>query len=188
MIWIWESNFGSYNRVKFKKLFMPKEQIWEPVPLKRFPRKEIVQIEIGKHRPVEDFYSCGLLDIVSERLADLLLEQKAKIQLYPVTVTHAGGKEIEENFYYPHLLNEVDCVDWEQSDIITTPTGTNRGKLVLDESKAEGEKLFYIKGLNHTRAISEDLKKLLVAGKFKGLILTRPAEYLKPQLPNEKSE
>jgi hypothetical protein len=142
MVWIWEPSF---NRQRFKKLFMPKESPWDPVPLKRFPRKELVQVEIPKGGLVRDSFYCGMLVIVSQRLADVLIEEQTEIVLYPVTVTHASGKIIEENYYYPHLLCEVDCIDPIKSEIITTPTGTHWGNLVIEESKLNAEKLFYIK-------------------------------------------
>lgn len=177
MIWIWEH---SHRQAHFKKLFMPKEQISQISPLKRFPRKELVHAEIPKGGRARDFFLCFGLRIISERLADFLIEEETKIQLFPVTVTHADGRIIEGNYFYPHLMSEVDCINQEESEIITTPTGTHWGKLVLDDSKLNGEKLFYIKGLFDVRAVSNDFKKKLKSRKFTGIDFIESSKYLRP--------
>jgi hypothetical protein len=180
MIWILQPDFKHYTRAHFKKLFLPKEEITLPVPLKRFPRKELVQVEIEKSSPVSDFFSCIELQIISERLADFFLENKTKVEIYPITVTHKNKKiDLDQDFYHLHTLCEVDCINQEESEIITK-SGTHWGKLVLDESEVGQEKLFNIKGLFDVRAVTDDLKEKLIAEKFTGLELVPYDKFLKP--------
>lgn len=100
-----------------------------------FPRLEL-SIE-SKARP-NDYIKSGPLFIASEKLKDIFEKFKIEMEVFPV-VMRQNNDLVDVQYYYLHLLEEVDCIDRSKSEFTLDENYIDEiDSLVIDKDRLEG--------------------------------------------------
>lgn len=135
-------------------------------------------------KKIADYFVCSGMYIVSKGLKELLETENVEstVEFFPLEIV-AGKrvqKEISKNSYFlMNFLGNIDCFNLEKSIYTRVNEWTVRhiDKLVLDESKIPLQtKIFYIFPFISKIAVRDELAEKVLAGKFKGISLTRVEE------------
>jgi hypothetical protein len=156
---IWRSDVSSertYTRATLLNVgaFAGVGILTEESLIDRFPG---ARIRIDSDGPPVDFFSCGPLFIVSNRIVAVIEKFPARYELFPVNVEYRGHPYSEENYFFLHIRDEVDCLDKSASIYIEKAgyLGDFR-KLAIDESKIRGNNLFRLARAYQTIVLTSD--------------------------------
>jgi len=108
---------------------------------KSFPK---ITLRVSTRHKPNDFFVMGTLFIASDRLKSIFTECRVNAEYHPVDIVHHGKPYTEQTFYYVHLLDHVDCLDWKKSRYNPDDcrNADNLRLLTIDEKKAAGFPLF----------------------------------------------
>jgi hypothetical protein len=140
-----------------------------------------ITLTIEPPYPPADFLTCGPIRVVSEKLMQTLVSHPGVLaEFFPLDVIYAGQLYTETNYYCLHILDGVECLDFERSKFSVDP---EKGwvdaidKLVIDESKVVGHELFRITDVDFIiECASEQLAERITAAKFTGVRFFEPTE------------
>ena len=120
--------------------------------------------------PIAD-YTNGGVPICSEKMKNIIesIANKDEIEFLPCTL-----ESVNETYYILHILNSIDCVDYEKSKFTKFPSS---GRIMFFDHIEFKEKInshfFRLKDLsNDFYFISEEAKNLLEKSELKGLIFS----------------
>ena len=71
----------------------------------------ILDISITYFRVMPDYFSAGPFLLVSEKLKNLFSNLNTDFEYYLVNIKNKTSKNIDQNYYYAHLLSEYDFID-----------------------------------------------------------------------------
>ena len=117
-------------------------------------------------RAYPDYFTHGMLDIVSDRFRHVLLELNAiNVEFLPVTVLGKMGEHVASNpYWYLRSLETVNCVNAAESNIEFWNEETHLVKtisrLILSESAIGNRTLFQPLGMNMLFVSSETKKRI----------------------------
>lgn len=117
-------------------------------------------------RGLVDYFSVGLLKIVSSKLKTVFETVGAEFEYFPVTVLYRG-KPTREDFFVANPLQRFNAVDLANSDVeIDEELGDALAvtKLVLDETRFETVKLAVIAEIQTIGARPEVVAAIEAAG------------------------
>jgi hypothetical protein len=184
MVKIWKANFRNeryYTKAAFLTRPIPEVHFNDVTPYERpFPRVDLV-VESGWYTPT-DFFWCGAMSVVSARLKEFLESfPKLKLEFFQVNVFRKKTKTWYEpnSFFCMHLMEELDCFDYERSRYKVAKGGWIIGidSLVLKPSKLAGRRLFRIAGVGFVIwCVSEKLANEIEAQGFTGVLFCDPSE------------
>ncbi|AFZ10530.1 hypothetical protein Osc7112_6376 (plasmid) [Oscillatoria nigro-viridis PCC 7112] len=67
--------------------------------------------------PPNDFFTTGSLRIISSKIKEILDSiDNIKVEFFPVTVIYEGEEYLEKSYFLMHILDELDCFDFENSE------------------------------------------------------------------------
>ena len=75
---------------------------------KNFP---VLDISITYFRIMPDYFSVGPFLLVSEKLKNLFSNLNTDFEYYLVNIKNKTSQNIDQNYYYAHLLSEYDFID-----------------------------------------------------------------------------
>lgn len=141
--------------------------------------KENPEIELGKFsgnllNHIDNLFG---IPIVSQKVIDIIKKYDAKkVDYYNVKFT----EKIKEAYFFINILDNLDCVNYEQSEyILYTPASKvfkSVKKLVLNKDQIKRH-IFRINAIKTTIVISEPLKIALEKLHLKEFALTSIEEY-----------
>lgn len=115
---------------------------------------------------------------ISARAKDFFLSlQIPYLDFVPVTVYHIKWEESME-IYLMKVNKEIDCVDYDKSDLFMLSDKKIRGvdKLVLKEEAIQ-EDIFTIENMLHSVTVSETLKNKIIEAGLKGFYFIPTDKY-----------
>lgn len=102
-----------------------------------------------------DFFTVGLLRVVSAKLRDVFNSVDGEFEYFPVTVLYEGVST-KEKYYIANPLVRIDAVDVSRSDVEIDPEigdVLTVKKLVLDESRFIGHRIALIREIGRLGVI-----------------------------------
>ncbi len=127
----------------------------------QFPK---LTIRIRTRHAPDDYFTVGILFVASEGIKRILEEFNVKAQYFQLDVIYRRKPYLKRRFFFVHLLDYVDCFDFDRSQYaMETKKGwPDRVKtiemLAIDESKAAGYDLFILdKVRDLVRCASDEL-------------------------------
>jgi hypothetical protein len=101
-------------------------------------------------RYVNDFFVIGSWRVVSARLKEILEHFQVKAEYFETTLFHKAKPYAAQKFYFLHLMDQVEAIDPNRSDVAMSTTPgftdfiTSVEKLAIQEKKAKGHPMFRI--------------------------------------------
>lgn len=133
-------------------------------------------LRLCRHAKPFDFFVVGSLRVVSNSLKELFISSNAVVEFFEVQLYEKSGDIYEhEQFYFAHLLKEVDCFDFERSVYETYRWGDVRHaeKVVLREEGIDDTPVFRMtKAYFGTWLCSEDFARRIKASDLRGMVFT----------------
>lgn len=171
----WEFESGDYlNQTCY--LISP-EQYFE-IPKSYFETASVVQeyrpltFQAGYARKVfPDFFWHGCMTVVSDRFKSLLVSMDyVQAEFLPAKLLSKKGELVSGNpYWFMHLLEEIDCIDYTNSDIDFWNSKTRLIQRIrtlrFDETKIENRHLFRPRGCV-IMFVSDQLKTSIEAENF----------------------
>jgi len=136
---------------------------------------------------VPDVFKSGGATMASRKAKTLFEEAGVKAEFFPIRLKFKDGRP-ECRYYFVNVVEVVDCVDWQRSDIVMDdrfPIVRKIDKLVLTVSAAP---LFRPKGLEFLLCCSSDLAASINETRCTGLGFYSVDEYTFPTPSPESNE
>jgi hypothetical protein len=133
-------------------------------------------IRVVSHTKPVDFMEVGSHIFVSAKVKTILNDYHAAVEFFPVTL--AFRRQDSRDWYYLHLLQEVDCLDTEK----TMRAGPQDAQpeliryMVLKESACAGIPLFRIADSSKI-GVSDGLAQALTEAKCTGAYFVKPEDW-----------
>lgn len=110
--------------------------------------KIILSLQEDKFEKIPDFFECGSLNIVSERLRELLERTVSNIEFVPVKLM-CGTQNL--NFFALHVMRRIRAIDESRSIFSEKKYNLVTGidKLVLSSTLIQNEHLFFLDDAYH---------------------------------------
>jgi hypothetical protein len=107
----------------------------------------------------------GFLTLYSDELREALAQLGVdNIEYYPVVLRDQNSNTLEDGYSLANIIGLLDCVDMKRSRVRWWPSGMGFDfqKMVIDERKTNGMKLFRLHDDPTKVIINEELKRALV--------------------------
>lgn len=140
---------------------------------------KVIKLELDNPPDIlPDYFESGPLIIVSDAFKKMAETHNVKAEFFPVELETKSGKSLHGvNYFFMHILEEVDCVDKYQSIYeMDDDFYDSFSKLVLDSSKVKGKCLFRLAyTYDPITCVTEGLAKEL--SRFSGFRLLKPSDW-----------
>jgi hypothetical protein len=76
-----------------------------------------ISVKITSEYPPADFFICFSLHIVSQAIKELIQSfENVKVEFFPMEVFVSGEKYVHKNYFFMHIIDEVNCFDSIKSE------------------------------------------------------------------------
>jgi hypothetical protein len=144
-----------------------------------------IRIQIESEAAPNDYFVAGPMPVIGERVKSVLDSFKANVEYFQLDVTLSNGRKAGTPYYYPNILDVIDCLDWDASHYTPEQTyATDVRKLVLRESVMKHHPLFLVARVTTTLiCVQEEVATALQEAGCKGIVLESPAEWRNRMYP-----
>lgn len=147
----------------------------------RFP---VTTVAIQNDGQPDDYFESGSMIIVSYSLKAQLIEMGAHAEFFRLRIVMDGLEHTDKEFYFCHILDCVDCFDYEHSDytLQRKPGFTTRidsiERLAIDEAKAASHAIFRLaNGAEHIVCVSDVVGARLLSSGLRGMKIIAPEDW-----------
>ena len=136
----------------------------------------LLSLEESRQSLLSDFFSCGSLTIVSERVRQVIEEVNSNVEFIPVTIL--CGETDEFRFYALHIMSICDVVDRDASSFAGLKYGMVAGITSLKLKLAPIEDIVLLKDtFTPITIISDRLRDALRTNNLTGMDFVPLEEY-----------
>jgi hypothetical protein len=146
----------------------------------RFPK---VKINIESAHPPVDYFSCGTMELISEKLMNILTsESNIQAEFFPVEIIYNEQIYSQHKFFCINILDVVDCFDFQNSTYLIDEEIDDEyiesiDQLVLKPVNENEHQLFYVDRVDFSIiCITEFLANKIVMAKCTGIKFVHPSE------------
>jgi len=140
-----------------------------------------MRIQLRSKGKPQDYFPVGPLRLVSRQLMNVCREFDVEAEFLPVQLITKDGTESDEDFYFCHLLDSVDCFNSEKSKCTYRDAEETwideLSELVIDEERASGHHLFRVDVPAFIIAASYEFAKAVHNRKLRGAVFLEPKEW-----------
>lgn len=122
-----------------------------------------------------DYFTVGLLTVVSSKLKSVFESVGAEIEFFPVSVFYQGMKT-DEQYFAANPLLAVKAVDFSRSKVEYDEDAEDCFSvhtLIIDESKLHGRRVVIVQEIN-VLAVQEELAAMIEAAGCVGMVFIDP--------------
>jgi hypothetical protein len=149
----------------------------------RFPSG--IRVVIDSPNEPNDFFVAGPMPIISEQTKQVLMQFSANVEYLHVDLSMHDGSKPKKSYYYPNILDVIDCLDWKASRYTKeSKYATKIRSIVLHENNSNESPIFLIeRTIPYLICVQKEVGNALVEAGCKGIVFVSDSDWKNPAYP-----
>jgi hypothetical protein len=145
-----------------------------------------IRINIESPNEPNDYFVAGHMPVISTRAKEIFVQNSANVEYLPIDLTLADGTKPKTPYFYPNILDIVDCLDWKASKYTKEKNYATKIKsIAFREDTSINSPLFLVaRAIPYIICVTTDIGLALSKAGCQGINLVSAADWTNIAYPS----